>query len=76
MLLLFDTQTTKEAAMNQARRICVLLVCIVVLPSAVKGGFPSDEVVRDILKACVERFKQSAGIVVGMVDPSGTRFVS
>lgn len=37
--------------------------------------FPSDEVIRSILRARVDTFKQSVGMVVGLIDESGTRVI-
>ena len=46
------------------------------LSSSSQAEFPGDEYVLDILKARVDTFKQGTGIVVGMVDSTGVRFVS
>jgi CubicO group peptidase (beta-lactamase class C family) len=58
------------------KRTILALVTAFLLQGAALGAFPSDDVIRDILKARVDTFKQSVGIVVGVVDSTGTRFVS
>ena len=56
------------------------LIGSVVLAVGVSGSasaeFPSNDVIHGVLRARVDTFKQSVGIVVGVVDSTGTRFVS
>ena len=58
------------------RRLLISLLAWASLWGAASAGFPSDDEVLQILKARVDTFKQGTGIVVGMVDSTGTRFVS
>lgn len=37
--------------------------------------FPSDDEIRSILRARVDTFKQSVGMVVGLIDEEGTRII-
>ena len=58
------------------RRALFALAVVLLVQGQAYGAFPSDDVIRDILKARIDTFKQSVGIVVGLVDATGSRFVS
>lgn len=61
--------------MMRVRRVGALLVAAAcLLPGPTVASMSDDEIV-DILRARVDTFKQSVGIVVGIVDSSGTRIV-
>jgi len=62
--------------MRHAFLTSLLAVWVVGTAPAADPGFPSDAEVLDILKARIDTFQLSSGIVVGMVDSTGTRFVS
>lgn len=59
------------------RHFCFIVAIVLGFSSGtIHAEFPTDEEVLAILRARVDTFKQSTGIVVGMVDSTGTRFVS
>src|SRR5215831_20494443 len=37
---------------------------------------PADDAIRSILAARIDKYRQSVGIVVGVIEPSGRRIVS
>lgn len=41
-----------------------------------QGGVPSDSEIRQILVDRVDTYKQSVGVVVGVIDPGGRRIIS
>ena len=52
------------------------MICVFVAAVALGFGSPTDEAVRKILAERVDARKQSTGMVVGIVDESGQRFVA
>ena len=59
-----------------ARKIAAFLAAAVLfLPDPTAASDLSDDEILRILKARIETFKQSVGIVVGIVDSTGTRIV-
>jgi hypothetical protein len=62
--------------MMRVKRVGALLVAAAcLLPGPTVASQLSDDEIVDILRARVDTFKQSVGIVVGIVDSSGTRIV-
>ena len=63
-----------------AKRILGAVTFLIVLFSAVAGGqtasAPSDEEIRKILAQRIDESKQSVGIVVGVIEPTGRRIIS
>ena len=62
-----------------AKRILGSVTFLVVLASAAAGqtaSAPSDEEIRKILAQRIDESKQSVGIVVGVIEPTGRRIIS
>ena len=57
-------------------KIRTAILLVVMASSGVAAQpFPSDEAIRSILRARVDTFKQSVGMVVGLIDEDGTRVI-
>ncbi len=59
--------------------VCTLLVTLVCVPNAQTAPAavtPSDQEIHQILVDRIERDRQSVGIVVGVITPSGKRVIS
>lgn len=57
-------------------KILTVLSLVVTLVGGLRADpFPSDEAIRSILRARVDTFKQSVGMVVGLIDENGTRVI-
>ncbi len=53
-----------------------IILLIAVMSGSVRAEpFPSDDAIREILRARVDTFKQSVGMVVGLIDETGTRTI-
>jgi len=56
--------------------VTTLLVLLAALAPSAASAFPSDGEIKAILRARVDTLEQSVGIVVGVIDSTGSRFVS
>jgi CubicO group peptidase (beta-lactamase class C family) len=57
----------------------LVLTLAVLLPTAIAQSprtVPSDTEIRSILAERIDKYKQSVGIVVGVIEPSGRRIIS
>src|ERR1039458_5368851 len=49
---------------------------LIIFAAALRGQVPTDSVIREILADRIDTLHQNVGIVVGIVDANGRRFVS
>src|SRR5207302_9544163 len=67
---------TSEVSMPRSLLLLLLLVLTFVTNATAQSALPSNDEIRKLLVDRIDRDRQSIGIVVGIVEPSGRRIVS